>query len=446
MIRSWPKRDNKFSENRLRLAPHFRSNLLSHLGWFHQATKSWLLLLLITSVGRAETLPLSEQKQEKAAVVTEASVKELAAQIQQSKEAVIESDSEKRKILGFLYTITRRMKKITQEKDLLTDELFHVQDNVQNLAKIIATLEKQIQSQRAHLQRRLRALYKLSGEGYLGIVFSQQNSQQVDQALKFLKIVTDADYRLIRSYQENIAIYLDKRRRLKSQVQRLLTIENSIKKQEHLLVKEHRAKTRIVSQLEASGAAALKQIRNIRKQTQGITRSETLRDENMEGILKASFFEKKGQLPHPVAGKVVQDFGLIRGNGFKIQMSHKGWQYSASAGTPVNAVFDGSVAYADSLLGYGNTIIVDHGDHYYTVYGHLHQPKVRVGQDVRKGQTIAEAGSTSRRYGDGIYFEIRHFSESENPRGWLVSRGVQFSVRENNEPVELATLPDLGTQ
>ncbi len=372
------------------------------------------------------------------------SVKELAAQFEQSKQTVIEADSEKRKILGSLYTITRRMKKITQEKGHLTDELFHVQDNVQSLAKIIATLETQIKSQRTHLQHRLRALYKLSGEGYLGIVFSQKNSQQVDQALKFLKIVTDADYRLIRNYQENIAIYMDKRRRLKTQVQRLLTIENSIKKQENLLVQEHKAKTRIVSQLEASGAAALKQIRKIRKQTQGLVRGES--SENTEGVLKASFFEKKGQLPHPVPGKIAQDFGLVRGAGFILQMSHKGWQYSAAAGTPVSVVFEGTVAYVDGLLGYGNVIIVDHGDHYYSVYGHLQQPKVRVGQEVKRGQTIAEAGSTSRRYGDGVYFEIRHFSEPENPRGWLVGRGVQFSVRENNEPVELATLPDFGTQ
>lgn len=376
--------------------------------------------------------------------VAEEGVRELAESLVETKKNLADTEAEKRRILGSLYSITKRMKKISQEKGNLTDELFHVQDNVENIAKVIAGLETQIAEQRKHLRARLRMLYKLSGEGYVGVLFSSVNSLEFDQTLKFLKIVTDADYRLIRNYQRNVTVYKQQRRRLKTQVARLVSLERKIRTQEVLLTTEHKAKSEIVHGLEKSNSNALKAIRKIRSKTAFIRSQEN--DDSLLNLLKASFFEKKGQIPAPVVGEIVQDFGLIRDGQYMIQLGHKGWQYSASAGTPVVSVFEGKVAHSGGISGYGHTVIIDHGDHYYTVYGHLAAPKVQVGDLVASGQTIAETGSTSRKHGDGMYFEIRHFSEPENPKHWIAAKGVSVSVIPKTDPADLATTPRLGTQ
>ena len=375
--------------------------------------------------------------------VEKSSVQELAERYQESKRNLVDSEAEQRRILGSLYDINRRMKRITREKGHLTDELFHVQGNVQNLAKVIANLEKQIDEQRTLLKTRLRTLYKLSGEGYLSILFSSSDSHELDKSMKFLKIMSDVDYRLIRNYQGNVVSYRIQRQKLKAQVRRLVQLEKSIKQQEGLLVEEQRAKSKIASSLENSRKTALRDIKDIRATTNSFIESED-DAETISGLLKPSFFEKKGQLTHPIDGSIVQDFGLITESD-GVRLSHKGRQYRAPVGTPVSAVFEGTVAYADWVPGYGQTIILDHGDHYYTLYSHIEKFRVKNGQEVKKGQTIAEAGSTSRRYGHGMYFEIRHFSEPENPKVWISNKDVQISSNVEKS-VELATSSRLGSQ
>lgn len=367
----------------------------------------------------------------------------LAETVVETKKSLIDAEAERRKMLGSLYSITKRMKKISRDKSHLTDELFYVQDNVRDIAKVIAGLEAQIKEQRTLLRSRLRTLYKLSGEGYVGVLFSSSNSLEFDQTLKFLKIVADADYRLLRNYQKNVAVYKQQRLRLKTQVERLVGLERKIRSQEILLKTEHKAKTALVSGLEKTRKTALSRLRSLRTKTAKI---EEMEDESLSGLLKTSFFEKKGQIPSPVAGTVLQDFGLIRDDKYMIQISHKGWSYSTPPAAVVTSVFEGTVAHFGWVPGYGQTLIIDHGDHYYTLYAHLARSRVRPGDVVSQGQTIAEAGALADGRGDGVYFEIRHFSEPENPKHWIAAKGVPVSSAEHADSVELATALQLGTQ
>jgi septal ring factor EnvC (AmiA/AmiB activator) len=250
--------------------------------------------------------------------------------------------------------------------------------------------------------------------------------------------MSDVDYRMIRSYQHNVVAYRVQRQKLKTEVRRLVQIETNIKKQENLLLSEQNAKSKIASTLETSRKAALRDIKTIRAKTTDIATSEE-DNETISGLLKPSFFERKGQLANPIEGTIAQDFGLIHDTNL-VRLSHKGRQYRAPAGTPVNAVFEGKVAFIDWVDGYGTTLILDHGDHYYTVYSHLGKTRVKQGQEITKGQVIAEAGSTSSRYGDGIYFEIRHFSEPENPGKWIGNKNLDISKQQQQDtakPVEL---------
>lgn len=349
--------------------------------------------LLLTSVTFAES----------------AKVEVLAAKMSASKQKIAEAEEEKRRILGSLYSIQKKMKKITSEKSHLTDELFQAQDGVKNVAKVIANLEKEISQQKVQLRRRLRALYKMSGQGYLGILFSQTNSSDLDQTLRFLKIVTDSDYKLIQSYKQNVATYTKQKNKLKSQVERLVGIEKRIKKQEGLLALQHQSKSKIVSELDRKRSANLDRIKSIRKTTEGMG------DEVMDELLRPSIYEQKGLLTLPVAAAVTQDFGLISEEKFKIKYAHKGWTFAAVS-APVLSIFEGTVAKATRVPGYGTTVVIDHGDHYYSVYAHLSHLRAKQGDTIEKGQTFAETDASR-----GLYFEIRHFSEPENPALWMAS-------------------------
>ncbi len=349
----------------------------------------------------------------------------LVEKVQKSKQVIVEAESEKRRILGSLYTIQQRMKKITNEKSHLTDELFQAQDSVKNVAKVIASLEGEIGKQRTALRRRLRALYKLSGEGYVSILFSRTNSADLDESLRFLKIVTESDYKLIRSYQANVATYKTQKDKLKKQVERLVGIEKRIKTQENLLVVEQKSKSKIVSELDRKKDKNIDKIKTLRTKADGLTD-----DSEVASLLRPSIFEQKGQLQAPIQGEVIHDFGLIVDDRFKIRFAHKGWTYSAPPGAEVQAVFEGTLVKAEWIDGYGMIAVVDHGDHYYSVYAHLTKLKVKVGSEVKKGQALAEAGpiEDDRK---GLYFEIRHFSEPENPTAWIAAKGLRTASADN---------------
>lgn len=353
---------------------------------------------------------------------------ELVEKLQESRNGVVEAESQKRRILGSLYVINQKMKKISNNKGHLTNELFQVQDNVKTIAKIIAGLELQIEKQRAQLKIRLRALYKLSGQGYIGIVFSRTNASDFDETLRFLKIVTDNDYHLIRNYQENVAVYKSQKNKLRGQIERLVAIEKSIKKQETLLASEHLAKSKIVSELDREKIANLARIQVLRVKGENLP-VDAMNNMNLADLLKPSIYEQRGQLSAPVQGMVVQDFGLVTDERYKIHLSHKGWRMACAAGAPVAAIFDGKVIFAESIAGYGTTVIIDHGDHYYSVYAQIARSKVKTGDTLKRGETFAEAGPATQEFAQGLYFEIRHFSEPENPANWILSKEIhQASV------------------
>ena len=111
--------------------------------------------------------------------------------------------------------------------------------------------------------------------------------------------------------------------------------------------------------------------------------------------------------------KIEQKFGVVHNEQFNLTLPHKGVKLSTLHAEPVHSVFDGSVAFAGALDGYGPTVILDHGDHYYTVYAGNAQLQVKKGDEVKQNQVIAETGS------DGLYFEVRHFSEPHDPKAWL---------------------------
>lgn len=118
--------------------------------------------------------------------------------------------------------------------------------------------------------------------------------------------------------------------------------------------------------------------------------------------------------PVPHFFKVSSQFGP-RG-----RKHHDGIDIPAPSGTPIVAVDDGVVIYSDDgIRGYGNMIVVAHGDDIFTVYAHNRKNKVDKGDKVDRGQVIAEVGNTGRSTGPHLHFEIRVKNKVRNPAQYL---------------------------
>ena len=94
----------------------------------------------------------------------------------------------------------------------------------------------------------------------------------------------------------------------------------------------------------------------------------------------------------------------------------------AAEGTPIRAVAPGAVAYRGWLKGYGNLLVLDHGDGYYTLYAHASQVLVDEGDQVKGGELVGRVGETGSVEGPRLHFEVRYQSRAEDPQLWLRRR------------------------
>ena len=137
------------------------------------------------------------------------------------------------------------------------------------------------------------------------------------------------------------------------------------------------------------------------------------------GVVTGAFSRLRGQLALPVRGELAGRFGSPRSDG---GLTWKGLLLAAKPGEPVRAVAAGRVVYADWLRGFGNLLIIDHGEGYMSLYGYNETLLKRVGDDIGGGDTVATVGNSGGSGESGLYFELRHQGKPFDPMAWIRMR------------------------
>lgn len=146
-----------------------------------------------------------------------------------------------------------------------------------------------------------------------------------------------------------------------------------------------------------------------------------LRNERVpESTMPTQVFSRlRGQLALPVRGELTGRFGSPRSDG---GLTWKGVFLAAKSGEPVRAVASGRVVFADWLRGFGNLLIIDHGESYMSLYGYNESLLKRVGDNIGGGESVATVGNTGGSGDSGLYFELRHQGKPFDPLTWVGRR------------------------
>ncbi|MDN5844462.1 MAG: peptidoglycan DD-metalloendopeptidase family protein, partial [Alcaligenaceae bacterium] len=176
------------------------------------------------------------------------------------------------------------------------------------------------------------------------------------------------------------------------------------------------AARRAKAERQARGEAA-EHARQVREQAEAAAREAEPppRQDALRTIPPGGFPGLRKGLPTPVKGEILGRFGTQRPDGGV----WRGIVLRAATGTPVHAIAAGRVVYASWLSGFGNILIVDHGQQYLSVYAYNQSLLRQVGDIVAAGDTIARVGATGGQVEPGLYFEIRHDGAPINPQLWL---------------------------
>ena len=143
--------------------------------------------------------------------------------------------------------------------------------------------------------------------------------------------------------------------------------------------------------------------------------SQTVRSEHPESPGVGSM-GKRGAFRSPVDGRLTGRFGAQWGGP---GTTRRGVFISAGQGAQVRAVASGKVVYSDWLRGYGNLVIVDHGDGYLSIYGNNDALYKQTGAIVIAGEPVASVGTSGVEAESGLYFELRHRGQAVDPMRWI---------------------------
>ena len=133
-------------------------------------------------------------------------------------------------------------------------------------------------------------------------------------------------------------------------------------------------------------------------------------------LIAGGFRSRKGSLDKPAVATIKNRYGQIKPES---GLAWEGLMFDVREGQTVSAVYPGQVVFSDWFRGYGQLLVLDHGDGYMSLYGHNQLIHVELGSAVAAGQLVAYAGSTGGLAGPGLYFEIRHNGTPDDPSKWL---------------------------
>jgi len=304
------------------------------------------------------------------------------------------------------------------------------------LAVTRADLERNLDAlsrQKARLSRRLRALYKYGAARELEFLLSTSSFGQLLARWDYVVMIAEQDRLLLEDIEQRKAqVEVSQQKIQGTLVQVKRTATSAQRTNQHLselrTTREQSVKS-IQDQRSAFEAAAAELENNARAlarlladlERRRLAETQRARTEGRNPQpYTGDFARGRGALDWPVKGTVIGRFGPETHPKWGTTTMNNGVDIEAPMGAAVRAVARGRVEYtSDDYAGYGEIVILNHGDGYYTLYAHLSDILVQQGAAVEGGQSIGRVGDTGSLKGTVLHFEVRKGGMALNPQDWL---------------------------
>ena len=315
-----------------------------------------------------------------------------------------------------------RLNEIDEEISLVRNLIYRLRREEKIKEKSITqaevTIEKKESEHTSLINRyakRVTHTYKKGRLSDLEKLLDAKSWRQAVYRAKYIKIISEHDRSLAddirRIDKEKLSRkkWLEQRRRVRNK--ELGNLKRDRQKMSVALNQRKKAAQQmesIISRLERERVARIAELERKRKE--------------MELLGSVPFKELKGKLPWPIEGKVISRFGTYQNPNLKTVTENTGIDIHGSEGTEVKSIYDGIVTTVTYIRGYGNTVILDHGDGFYSVYTHVTDVEVEENSYVNARDIIAHVGDSGSLEGTKLHFEIWGNKDKLNPELWLQKR------------------------
>jgi septal ring factor EnvC (AmiA/AmiB activator) len=390
----------------------------------------------LAAVGLVLAVPAAgvAQRREDSVQTEQRKLQETQSRLKQERQKAADARRRETSVLAELEQTEQRLAGKQREVVRLDARIRRVQADVVTLRGEIDRLQAQRSGQEQALARRLRTIYRIQAQGAaLPLILSGEDPVERAAMLRQLGNIAALDARLIREYRGTSERLAERKGReearqtelagLRTQArQEQAEVDREAARRRVLLarVRDERAyHERMVGELTEASRKLEAFIRDLQSRQRRIAK---LPPPSEAPPPRAGFGALRGRLPWPTDGRIVAAFGPQVHPRFGTRTFRNGVDIQAGEGTEVNAVYAGHVVYTGWFKGYGNLIILDHGNDYYTLYAHVADIHAKEGDDVRQGQRIGTVGDTGSLTGPRLYFEVRYQGKPQDPADWLRER------------------------
>jgi septal ring factor EnvC (AmiA/AmiB activator) len=328
-------------------------------------------------------------------------------------------------IIKRLNRVERSLNKSRKLAAVLEKEIKTLDVKIAAASEASDKLKQRIQTNEKYVAQRLVAMYKMNWLGKFHLLASAGSMHEFIQRKAALEHILAHDEKIRREMVADQADLKEVLVNLKTHKIQKKTRAAAYEAQVKLMSQDRSTRTRLLADIRSQKALELAAIDALTQAANDLDSKIKSLNRNMQAvdaeknITQLAFPAHKGLLIIPVTGRIASLFGPYKNRKYDITNFRSGIDIKADKGEPVRSVFQGKVLYSSWFKGYGNMIIIDHGNNYYTIYAHLEETFKSKGDAVETREVIATVGDTGSIGGAKLYFEVRHHGKPENPLEWL---------------------------
>jgi len=270
---------------------------------------------------------------------------------------------------------------------------------------------------------RMSAIYRMGRLGYLRTLVVAESGRTFLRGLQVLTHLAKKDASLLAAYEKSLATLKTREVTLGERRRELAGLVAESRAKEHELTSARAEKAALLARVARASETERVAVERLEDKSTRLASLLDLLETHGRALPAgaASIRRYRGVLDWPARGKVVVPFGRIANPAFpKTFLRSSGWTIDAEPGREVRAVFAGDVAFSQWLKGYGNLVVVDHGEGVFTLYGRLATGStVPRGNRVGVGDVVGTVGPSPEDEIPGLYFEVRDARASVDPKLWL---------------------------
>ena len=344
----------------------------------------------------------------------------LEKKIKQKQEKIISFTKEEKIILEGLYEIDSTLNKARVRVSHLSANLNKLDSKIAYIVEEKEKIIEEYDQKRIYSGTRLNALYRMRMLGKFEIIAEPDSIFDFILKQRALERIIESDIKILDEQIITMQRYEKLENELKKKKSEKVELEKELNQQIMVAEKKSERKNEILKKIRNEKKLAYAAVKAFQKAAQKL-------DKELAAISKTksinknsrSFFDHQGRLSLPVRGKIISRFGAGQSADKKSFTFQSGIDIKLEKNESVRAVFYGKVIFAKWFQGYGNLMIIDHGDSYYSLYAHNEELLKKMGEMVEKGEVIAIAGDTGSLKGLCLHFEIRHHGKPVNPMKWF---------------------------